>query len=43
MSITSVEFLGFIVALLIVYWNIPGRFQWILLLRVCETFSVNSY
>lgn len=40
MSITSVEFLGFIVALLIVYWNIPGKFQWILLLVASSIFYV---
>ena len=40
MSITSVEFLAFIAVLLILYWNIPGRFQWMLLLTASVIFYV---
>lgn len=32
MSITSAEFLAFIAVLLVIYWNIPGRYQWVMLL-----------
>ena len=40
MSITSVEFLALIVVLLILYWNISRRFQWILLLISSVIFYV---
>lgn len=40
MSITSVEFIVFIAVLLIIYWNIPGNFQWILLLVASCIFYV---
>jgi len=40
MSVTSVEFLGFITVLLTVYWIIPGRFQWVLLLAASSIFYV---
>lgn len=40
MSITSVGFLGFITVLWVVYWNIPRKFQWILLLVASSIFYV---
>ena len=40
MSIVSIEYLFFIAALFIVYWNIPAKFQWILLLAASIVFYV---
>ena len=40
MRIVSIEYLFFIAALFIVYWNIPAKFQWILLLAASIVFYV---
>lgn len=40
MSIISPEFFIFISVLLVVYWNIPGRFQWLLLLVASGIFYI---
>ena len=40
MSIVSIEYLFFIAALFIVYWNISAKFQWILLLVASIIFYV---
>ena len=46
MSIVSIEYLFFIAALFIVYWNISAKFQWILLLTasiIFYTFNAPVY
>ena len=40
MSITSVGFLVFIAISCVLYWNVPGRFQWVFLLIASSIFYV---
>ena len=38
MLFTSYEFLGFIIGLILLYYIVPGRFQWMLLLGASYLF-----
>ena len=40
MSVISVEFILFVIVLFFIYWNIPAKFQWILLLIASVIFYV---
>ncbi len=40
MSIISVEYIVFVAVLLLLYWNIPARFQWIVLLVASIIFYI---